>query len=81
MSLADQYFYFSRTSAPPRFGKFLVSGVIEARDEDAAIAQLEAALKAARSREDAQNFHFQALADVSRDDLYRILVTTMGEED
>ena len=74
-------FYFSRTAPPPAFGKYLVSGVIEAPTEDDAIAQIGKALREARSRDSAQNFQIQDLAMVSRANPYGLIAITTAEED
>jgi hypothetical protein len=81
MAVPIEYFYFSRTSPPPTFGKYLVSGVIEAPDEEAALDALGNALKTAKSRDSVQNFHIIALATASRDNPNGLLAITTAEED
>ena len=74
-------FYFSRTAAPKAFGKYLVSGVIEAASEEDALAQITTALRKARHKDTAQDFHLQDLATASRENPYGLLVITTAEED
>ena len=74
-------FYFSRTAAPKAFGKYLVSGVIEAASEEDALAQITTALRKARHKDTAQDFHLQDLVTASRANPYGLLAITTAEED
>ena len=75
------YYFFSRTSPPPAFGKFLVSGVVVAATENDAIAQLNSALRKGNNRDDAQDFVFQNLATASRANADGLIAITTAEEE
>jgi DNA sulfur modification protein DndC len=72
--------YFSRTTFPPAFGKYLISGVVEAATAEDAIANLDLSLRGAKSRDSAQSFHFMDLDTASRANARGILAVTTAEE-